>query len=64
MTGGAVRRPGQPPTIVVKAVGDLVPDDHPDAPEVQGLRLLLAEKRGLQDPSGEHCGGWGVGEIE
>lgn len=37
-------------------MGDLVPDHHPDAPEAQGLRLLLAEERGLQDPSRERCG--------
>ena len=61
VTGGVAWRPGQPPTIVVKAVGDLVPDHHPDAPEVQGLWLLLAEKRGLEDPGGEHCGEWEVG---
>lgn len=52
--------PQQSPTIVVKAVGDLVPDHHADAPEVQGLWLLLAEERGLQDPGGKHCPGAGM----
>lgn len=32
-----------------------MPDYHPNAPEVQGLWLLLAEERGLQDPRGEYC---------
>lgn len=45
-------------TVVVKAVGDLVPDHHPDAPEVQGLWLLLAEEWWLEDPGREHCPGW------
>lgn len=56
-------RPCSFPTVVVKAVSDLVPDHHPDAPEVQGLWLFLAEERRLQDPSGEHCSGtgWGTG---
>lgn len=50
---------GQPLTIVVKAVRDLVPDYHPNASEVQGLWLLLAEEGGLEDPGREHCPqGW------
>ena len=32
------------PTVVVKAVGDLMPNHHPNAPEVQGLRLMFAEE--------------------
>lgn len=47
--------PGRHVTVVIKAVCDLVADHHPDAPEVQGLRLVLAEEGRLEDPSREHC---------
>lgn len=59
---GAALTPRGPPTIVIKAVGDLMPNHHPDAPEVQGLGLLLAEERGLEDPGREHCRGGGETE--
>lgn len=60
MASGAALSPGAP-TVVIKAVGDLVSDHHANAPEVQGLRLVLAEEGGLQDPRGEHCRGVGGG---
>ena len=62
VTGGAALTPRQPRTVVIKAMGDLVPNHHPDAPKVQGLWLLLAEERGLEDPGGKHCGGEAVGD--
>lgn len=45
-----------PLTIVIKAMRDLVPDHHPNAPKVQGLWLLLAEEGRLEDPRGKHWG--------
>lgn len=44
-----------PFTIVIKAVCDLVPDHHPDAPKVQGLWLLLAEEGWLENTGRKHC---------
>lgn len=42
------------PTVVVKAVRDLVSDDHPYSTKVEGLVLLFAEERWLQDSSWKH----------
>lgn len=40
-------------TVVVEAVRDLVPDDHPDAAVVQRPGLGGTEERGLQNPRRE-----------
>lgn len=37
------------PTIVVEAVRDLVSDDHSYSAKVEGLVLMFAEERRLQD---------------
>lgn len=42
-------------TVVIKAMCDLVPNHHPDAPEIQGLRLVLAEEGRLEDPRWKDC---------
>lgn len=34
---------------------DLVSDHHSDAPEIQGLRLVLAEEGWLEDPCWKDC---------
>lgn len=37
------------PTVVIEAMRDLVADDHPYPPKVEGLVLMFAEERRLQD---------------
>lgn len=44
-----------PFTVIIKAVCDLVPDHHPDAPEIQGLWLVLAEEGWLENPCWKDC---------
>lgn len=36
-------------TIVIEAMGDLVANDHSYSPKVEGLVLMFAEERRLQD---------------
>lgn len=45
------------PTIVVEAVRDFMPDDHSYSAEVEGLVLMLAEERGLQDSCRKNLSG-------
>lgn len=42
------------PSLVVEAVGDLVANDHADAPVIQGLGEVLAIKKRLQNASGKY----------
>lgn len=44
-------------TIVIEAVGDLMPNDHADAAVVERLGLLGAEEGRLQDACWEDWGG-------
>lgn len=37
------------PTVVIEAMRDLVADDHSYSPKVEGLVLMFAEERRLQD---------------
>lgn len=41
-------------TVVIKAMRDLMPNNHPYSTEVEGLVLLFAEERRLQDSGWKH----------